>query len=91
VEHEIGCGTAVFQKLLIRFVLDSPRYLEDRFIDGRLSLATGAPREGTWQSALTKVMVKSEFLPMKAIRLCFIAAIEHTHLDKQNKRKLILC
>jgi hypothetical protein len=82
VEHEIGCGTAVVQKLLIRFVLDSPRYLEDGFTDGRLPLATGAPREGTWQSALAQVMVESEFLPIKTVSLCIIATIEHTRLDR---------
>ena len=82
MEHEIGCGTAVFQKLLIRFVLDSPRYLEDRFIDGRLPLATGAPREGTWQSALAQVMVESESLLIKTVSLCITATIEHTRLDR---------
>ena len=82
MEHEIGCGTAVLQKLLIRFVLDSPRCLEDRFIDGRLPLATGATREGTWQAALAQVMVKSEFLPIKAISLCIITTIEHTRFDR---------
>ena len=81
MEHEIGCGSAVVQNLLIRVALDSPRYLEYRLIDGRLPLATGAPGEGTWQSTLAQVMVKSELLPIKAVRLCFIAAIEHTRLD----------
>ena len=81
MEHEIGCGGAVVQKLLIRVVLDSSRYLEDTRIDGRLPLAIGAPGEGTWQSTLAQVMVKSELLPIKAVRLCFIAAIEHTRLD----------
>ena len=82
MEYEIGCGPAVFQKLLIRFVLDSPRRLEDRFVDGRLPLATGAPKEGTWQSALAQAMVESEFLPIKTVSLCIIATIEHTRLDR---------
>ena len=82
MEYEIGCGPAVFQKLLIRFVLDSPRLLEERFIDGRLPQATGAPREGTWQSALAQAMVESEFLPIKAISLCIVATIEHTCFDR---------
>ena len=46
VKHEIGCGTAVVQNLLIRVALDSPRYLEYRLIDGRLPLASGATRKG---------------------------------------------
>ena len=81
MEYEIGCGPAVFEKLLIRFVLDSSRRLKERFIDGRLPLATGAPREGTWQSALAQAMVESEFLPIKAISLCIVATVEHTCFD----------
>ena len=69
MEHEIGCGTAVLQKLLIRLVLDYPWCLEDMFIDDRLPLATGAPREMPWQSALAQVMVESEFLPIKTVSL----------------------
>ena len=81
MDYEISCGPAVFQKLLIRFVLDSPRRLEDKFVDGRLPLATGAPREGTWQTALAQAMVESELLPIKAVRSHIIAAIEHTSFD----------
>ena len=82
MKHEIGCGTAVVQNLLIRVALDSPRYLEDWFIDGRLPVATGAPRERTWQSALAQVMVESELLLIKTVSLCIIATIEHTRLDR---------
>ena len=82
MEYEIGCGPAVFQKLLIRFVLDSSRRLKERFIDGRLPLATGAPREGTWQTALAQAMVESELLPIKTIALFIVATIEHTCFDR---------
>ena len=64
---------------------ESPSNLEDRFVDGRLPLATGAPREGTWQSALAQAMVESEFLPIKTICPCIIATIEHTRLDRGRK------
>ena len=81
MDYEISCGPAVFQKPLIRFVPDSPRRLENRFVDGRLPLATRAPSEGAWQSALAQAMVESEFLPIKAISLCIVATVEHTCFD----------
>ena len=59
----------MIQELPIRLVLDSPSYLEDRLINSSHPLATGAPREGTWQSALAQVMVESEFLLIKTVSL----------------------
>ena len=82
MEHVIGCGAAALQELLIHLVPDPPRSLEDRFIYSSHPLATGAPREGTWQSALAQAMVESEFLPIKTVSLCIIATIEHTRLDR---------
>ena len=81
VKHVIGCGTAVLQKLLIRLARDTPWHLVRGFIHSNQPLSTGAPWEGTWQSARVTRMVERELLPIKAIGFAFVPAVKHACFD----------